>query len=534
MRVEKIKIQNFKIFQNFSMSFNDDLNIIVGDNETGKSTFLEAIYLALTAQLSGRNIQYELSPYLFSVGAVRQYVENLQTNPATPLPEIYIEVFLKEDSEGELAQYKGTNNSERKDCAGVYLQIGFDNDFAEEYKEYIRNPLEVRTVPVEYYSCTWLSFANNTFKFSQLPSKIMLLDRSDQKMQNGSDKYIAKIIEDTLEKSESALLSLLYRKQKEVFASQDSMKKINERLSANKDEVTDRDLSVSIDVSARSNWDSNLTLYIDDVPFRYIGKGEQGSLKTKLALQTKMDKSQIIMVEEPETNLSYSNLNKLVNSLLHACCDKQLIITTHSTFLMNKIGIDKVIFLNGQVAMTMNDISASTKDYFKKLPGYDTLRMIIAQRSILVEGRCDELIVQKAYYQIYGKLPLDDGIDIITVGGLVFKRFMEIAKKLNKQISVVTDNDGDYTGTIERYRDYARLENIKLCVDGDNTYPTLEPQLVKANGLVAMNTLLDKNFATEEELIAFMINNKADCALRIFEKGEGVKIPPYILHAIQQ
>ena len=277
-----------------------------------------------------------------------------------------------------------------------------------------------------------------------------------------------------------------------------------------------------------------LTLYIDDVPFRYIGKGEQGSLKTKLALQTKMDKSQIIMVEEPETNLSYSNLNKLVNSLLHACCDKQLIITTHSTFLMNKIGIDKVIFLNGQVAMTMNDISASTKDYFKKLPGYDTLRMIIAQRSILVEGRCDELIVQKAYYQIYGKLPLDDGIDIITVGGLVFKRFMEIAKKLNKQISVVTDNDGDYTGTIERYRDYARLENIKLCVDGDNTYPTLEPQLVKANGLVAMNTLLDKNFATEEELIAFMINNKADCALRIFEKGEGVKIPPYILHAIQQ
>lgn len=91
MRVDKIKIQNYKIFQDFSMSFNDDLNIIVGDNETGKSAFLEAIHLALTAQLSGRNIQYELSPYLFSIASIREYVESLQTNPATLLPEIYAE-----------------------------------------------------------------------------------------------------------------------------------------------------------------------------------------------------------------------------------------------------------------------------------------------------------------------------------------------------------------------------------------------------------------------------------------------------------
>ncbi|WP_302760298.1 ATP-dependent nuclease, partial [Christensenella hongkongensis] len=345
MRIEKINIINYKIFQNFSMIFNDDLNIIVGDNEAGKSTLLEAINLVMTAQISGRNIQYELSPYLFSMDTINKYIEGLQADPATPLPEIFIEIFLKEDVDGELAHYKGSNNTERRDCAGMFLRIFFDSDFEPEYKEYIRNPAEVRTVPVEYYTCAWLSFAHNTFKFSQLPSKVMLLDRSEPKLQSGSDRYIAKIIEDTLEKSESALLSLLYRKQKEVFAGQESMQKINERISANKDEITDRDLSVSIDVSARSNWDANLTLYIDDVPFRYIGKGEQGAIKTKLALQTKIEKSQIIMIEEPETNLSYTNLNKLVHSLVKACCEKQLIITTHSTFLMNKIGIDKVIFL---------------------------------------------------------------------------------------------------------------------------------------------------------------------------------------------
>lgn len=533
MKIEKINIKNYKIFENFAISFNDDLNIIVGNNETGKSTLLEAIHLAMTSQIDGRNIQYELSPYLFNMNVVNQYVAKLQKNPKIPLPEILIEIFLKEDIDGELAQYQGTNNSERRDCAGVFLKIAFDNEFSLEYKEYIKNPAEVRTIPVEYYACTWLSFAHNTFKFSQLPSKIMFLDRSEQKLQSGSDKYIAKIIEDTLEKSETALLSLLYRQQKEIFAGQDSMKKINERISSEKSEITDRDLSVSIDVSARSNWDTNLTLYIDDVPFRFIGKGEQGSIKTKLALQTKMEKLQIVMVEEPETNLSYTNLNKLVHSLIEACYKKQLIITTHSTFLMNKIGIDKVIFLNGENTATMNGITPGTKSYFQKLPGYDTLRMIIAQRSILVEGRSDELIVQKAYFQLYNKLPLDDGIDIISVESLAFKRFMEIAVKLKKQISIVTDNDGDFDNKKELYKDYEKYDNIRICIGKDNTYKTLEPQMVKVNGLTFFNNLFNKKFKTENELIEFMTKHKADCALFIFEKGEGVSIPEYILNAIQ-
>ena len=36
-------------------------------------------------------------------------------------------------------------------------------------------------------------------------------------------------------------------------------------------------------------------------------------------------------------------------------------------------------------------------NYFKKLPGYDTLRLVLAKRVILVEGPSDELVVQRAY-----------------------------------------------------------------------------------------------------------------------------------------
>jgi len=47
MQMEKININNCKTFQNFSMIFNGDLNIIVGGNEIRKSTFLEEINLRM-------------------------------------------------------------------------------------------------------------------------------------------------------------------------------------------------------------------------------------------------------------------------------------------------------------------------------------------------------------------------------------------------------------------------------------------------------------------------------------------------------
>lgn len=99
--------------------------------------------------------------------------------------------------------------------------------------------------------------------------------------------------------------------------------------------------------------------------------------------------------------------------------------------------------------MSLKDLKADTQDYFKKLAGYDTLRLVLSKKSILVEGPSDELIVQKAYYIANKKLPIEDGIDTISVKGLSFKRFLEIAKLLKKEVSIVTDNDGDHKKKVE-------------------------------------------------------------------------------------
>ena len=53
MAIEKVIIQNFKKFKNpFEIKFNENINLLVGDNESGKSTILEAIHVALTGTFS--------------------------------------------------------------------------------------------------------------------------------------------------------------------------------------------------------------------------------------------------------------------------------------------------------------------------------------------------------------------------------------------------------------------------------------------------------------------------------------------------
>ena len=112
MYIEKVKIKNFKCFEDwFEVALNEGVNIIVGNNEAGKSTLLEAIHLCLTGVLNGKYLRNELSPYLFNRNVERAYLESIGTkNPLQP-PDIQIELYLAGDND-VLEDLSGNMNSE--------------------------------------------------------------------------------------------------------------------------------------------------------------------------------------------------------------------------------------------------------------------------------------------------------------------------------------------------------------------------------------------------------------------------------------
>lgn len=532
--VEKLKIKNYKCFRNFEINFSDHINIIVGNNEEGKSTILEALQLALSGMLNGRTLFTDVYEGLFNKAVVNEYIQSLAKEHKKPLPSILIEVFLKSD---ELAKFEGDDNSDRTKGCGLYFKISFNELYKNEYEALLKSK-ELKTIPVEYYKIERCSFAREAITNRSIPLKSVIIDSSSNRFQNGSDVYISKIIKDSLDEKEITALALGYRKLKESFGEDGAIKAINKKVSENAG-ISSKKVTVSVDMSVKNSWETILMTYIDDIPFHQVGKGEQCVIKTNLALaHKKAQTSNLILIEEPENHLSHTKLNELLDRLHEKCTDKQLIITTHSNFVANKLNLNNLILLSSQKTIKLDELPNGDAEYFEKLPGYDTLRLILSSRTILVEGPSDELIVQRAYKDKYGKLPIEDGIDVISVRGLSFKRFLDIAKSVSQKVAVVTDNDGNYSHKVtEKYKDYSKIPYFEICASDKNELKTLEPQFAYANkdNLSQLREVLDikdTKYPEWADVSKYMEDYKTDWALKVFKSEIRFAYPDYIIKAI--
>lgn len=525
--IRKVAVRNYRLFRKLDLGLSPGMNILVGKNDTGKSTLIEAITLALTGRLRGRAFEQELSPHLINRDAAQDYITALRSGNAIPTPPaIVIEVYLSDADATEIL--RGTNNLSGENACGIRLQARLSPDFTEEYQSLISRPDSVRLVPTEYYIVEMLGFSGNRISSRSVPVDARVIDASTIRLQSGIDYHLQQIIRGILDPKERVELSRQYRSLREEFSEKEPVKAINKRLEATDDELTERKLSLSIDISQRSTWESNLVAHLDDLPFDLIGKGDQNTLKTLLAIGQKADDAHVVLIEEPENHLSFASLRKLISRIDAKCAGKQVVIATHSTYVLNKLGIENLVLLGMAEPTRITDLSPDTVDFFKKLPGFDTLRLALAEAAMLVEGPSDELILQRAYRDTHGRLPIEDGIDVINVG-LSHKRFAELAIRLGRRVWLVTDNDGKTQEEMKlRFSKYLCYDKVTLHTGDDPRLNTLEPNLVAANDMPTLNSALGTKHTTKEEVLTAMLADKTGSALAIFESETSLNMPRYI------
>lgn len=72
-KITKIKLKNFRRFSSFEVSFDEKLNILIGDNEAGKSSILTAIDLVLSG--SRNKVETVGLENLFNIHAIEEFFQ---------------------------------------------------------------------------------------------------------------------------------------------------------------------------------------------------------------------------------------------------------------------------------------------------------------------------------------------------------------------------------------------------------------------------------------------------------------------------
>lgn len=527
--IEKIRIQGYRIYRDVTFTPNPKLNLIVGANECGKSTLIEAMMLCLTCRINGRWASEELNPYWFNTQLTASFRKSRQAGTPAAWPEIKIELFLSDRA--ELQHLSGAHNTDlpTRACPGISLTVAPDPEYTGELEAWATDTPS-HLLPVEFFEVDWRSFADH--RLTNRPKDLVtaLIDSRTVRSSSGVDYHMREILRDQLEPTERATVSLAYREVKAAMSG-GALKAINERMAKDHEALHGRPIGLAMDQTARTSWEGAVTPHVEDVPFSMSGQGQQAAIKISLAMRRHSDRASFVMIEEPENHLSFATLGVLLGRMEALAGDhQQLFVTTHSSFVLNRLGIDAVHLISDGQYSKFSGLSEETVRYFQKLPGYDTLRMVLADRIVLVEGPSDEIIFERSFFDLHECRPLQAGVDVLSVRGLSFARCLELCDALGKTVAVVRDNDGFDPEDLRAELDCWLEDGTRRAFIGSpEKGSTLEPQLIHCNGVDTVRAML--GISDQADVEKWMARQKTEAAMRLAAFEGTVVAPDYIKEA---
>lgn len=514
----KVVLRNFKRFEKLDLPLNPGLNVLLGDNEAGKSTVLLAIDIALSASRS--KIEALGVESLLNVDSVNAFMASRRH--VVDLPRLQVEIFLTDCDEPLLS---GKNNVDGRMCDGVKLECTVPREIEAEVAEHLRDP--EAPFPFEYYAPRFATFAEDSQIAFKKHVRHLMLDSSRIDSEQATRAYTQQLFAVSADARARNKLESSYRKTKDDFQAK-HLRAINEALT---------EYQFGVRTSTKANLGTDLVILEDDLPLEVRGKGRQCFVKTSFALRRGGEGTfplHLLLLEEPENHLSHAHMRRLVERLAKAE-DRQLIVATHSSMICSRLDLRKALLLGAagsEKRAALSDLSEATATFFMKAPDNNVLEFALSKRVILVEGDAEFILIEALYEKHSGGSTLaEDGVHVISVGGTSFKRYLELAKLLGTRVAVVRDNDGHWRkNCVDNYAEFS-MENARVFADPDDDRNTFEVCVYRDN-----QALCDRLFGASRRSLSvqdYMIANKADAAFELLEKGlNELTAPKYIREAI--
>ncbi len=482
MYISKLRIKNFRAFDLVELNFNEGLNILIGENNSGKSAIIDALRLCLgygkpdsgiyiqesdiyrnhnDPKEVHNEIQFDL---IFEIGedpferqCFNDFISQDPDDAKRQTIQLHIRYSLENkgkrkffkrtvwggDNEGQLIPYDALHEifytylSPMRDAVNSLKPYSYDNKTAQLFNQLTKyNKEEEQDIKLD------------DKKKSELASKLHDVfedEKNDWKyiLESGKEK-----VNDHLEgtginkKSPQINMNYVGRKYSDVVRGIELKRPIY-----NPEELNGAEQEF-FELYQNGLGENNL-IYTSVVLGDLINRCEDEDLEIYNAL----------LVEEPEAHLHPQYQNTFFE-YLNTLQDKglQIFVTSHSPTITAKCKLDRIFVLQKQLQNTHifsfanlseEDFSSTNRSYLLKFLDTTKSQMFFANAVVLVEGIAEVIllpILSKKFSN--DKIDLEkNGVEIINVAGVAFEHFAKLynnadeKKRLLAKCSLITDSD---------------------------------------------------------------------------------------------
>jgi len=482
--IKKLKVENFRSLRNIEITFEDDITVLIGENDGGKTSIVDALKIMFDNKtVEEDDFYYGTNKICITVETDdKTFIKEFEKNNGGITSRTGI-LFSKSELE-EICDYLNSDE---------FNSLPTDDDKRNRLREYF----DLFNIP---------SFRKNS-RVDTLKQKV--LDELKKSIDKIVDSEGRTIIEGNIPKYHVYFLDGKHFEDiqkfiKEIFFKEKIKNIWNEKCSKEKtieDFILEKlnEYSKNIDTELKEGDVINkLKKYLpklEDIKIEPIfepkdiggidiksillengreicvnKKGDGTKRRITMALleciKSEQEKQPTLYVfDEPDTHLHVRAQRDLLRVISGFCeNENQVIITTHSPFIMNSVDVEKIRLLsleNGETKITniSNKSVQSYKPILEEL-GIENISLFFS-KILIVEGITEEVFIPKMYRKEYGNMIEQDLIKIIDAkGASKIEGFIEFLKGLVelKDIFILADKDIDDKPDLKKFMDNLEIE----------------------------------------------------------------------------
>ena len=587
MYIRQLNIKNFRAFDEISLFLNKGVNIIIGENNSGKTAIIDALRICLSYGKSDTNIYIQES--------------DLHLNPSDPNEyntEIQFDLIFEIEAEIEKHCFNDfiSQDPEHPELQTIQFHLKYSLEQSGRRTFFKRSAWggdnEGQQIPYEALQEIFYTYlgplrdAASGLKPYSYDNKTALLFNRLTKYRKGEDTIN---LSDEIKKSLAERLYSVFESDehdwKHILCEGNG--KVNDHLEGTG--ILDKFPQIEMNYVGRKFSDVvrgieiRRPIYTEPIEPRlqkYFeiyqnGLGENNLIFSSVVLGDLMNRCEdaeleiynALLLEEPEAHLHPQYQNTFFE-YLSTLTDRglQIFITSHSPTITAKSDINNVKVLQRQGnsvkafcfnILTEADYANSNRKYLRKFLDTTKSQMFFASGAILVEGIAEAILLPILSRKFLNPRKIDlekHGIEIVNIGGVAFEHFAKLynhddeKKRLFSKCAIITDSDPTADNAISDRAAIAQglKKNYLEVTLATNTFEHDLFETSDANKII-MRTVyrrmhpntqdLQGDFNVEVLMQKLKSNkDKAEFALQLNDKlmaEEDFDVPPYIKTALE-